>query len=214
MLQSDLCAVIQWAWKYMKLNEENYGIGVTIKQSYTLLSGGLHEPSGDLPQRSDNIRDLCVTVERKFAWSVHVNKMSMWLAECAHACSRLFNLGIMKLSSFSTPPSLGPHLKCGWSLWSSNKKQAILWIEAPRRSITKKINGMMWLDYWALLSLKSILCKRYVICAIINIYHHSYPHVISIMFTINPRLQMVQLYSIFSWKKLKKRKTPQLSSST
>jgi hypothetical protein len=66
-------------------------------------------------------------------------------------------------------------------------------IEAPQRSITRKIDGMSGLDYWGRLKKLKLYSlqrrrERYIICMMWKIFHQYCPNDVGINFKVHPRL--------------------------
>ena len=138
---------------------------------------------------SNTIRDLGVTVDNHLSWSAHINnkvdlarRMSSWILRTFQ--SRDPDVIILLFSTF-----VRSHLEYCCPLWSPHTIQNIMRIEAPQRSITKKINGMTAPNYWD--RLKSFRHyslqrrrERYIVCTMWKIYHQHCPNDVGIKFKI------------------------------
>ncbi len=175
----------------MSLNENkfeliHFGKENGLKQPYSL-------PSGESLSASVTIRDLGVIVDDQLNWNAHINvkvdmarRMSSWILRTFR--SRELDVIILLFSTFARS-----HLEFCCPLWSPHTTQNIMRIEAPQRSITKKIAGMSGLDYWERLKSLNLYSlqrrrERYIICTMWKIYHQYCPNDTNIAFKNHPRL--------------------------
>ena len=201
LLQEDLNNTVQWTSdNNMVLHENKFeyinhstGDAKLLKQlPFTSEYYQYKTPNGATLSPIESVRDLGVLISSDLSWGPHINnmtdsarKISSWILSVFQSRDETTMMTLYKSLVRSRLEYCSP-------LWTSNKVEDIMKIEAIQRHFTSKIDGYKDLHYWdriAGLKLMSLQRRRerYCILHIFKIIHKLVPNDLNITFNTSDR---------------------------
>jgi hypothetical protein len=148
-LQSDLQLIYEWQKvNNMLFNDKKFEVLRYGKNSVLTSVSNYYSPTGSVINAKDSVRDLGIIMSNQATFDDHLNHVVLKVRKVTGWILRTFVTRDASTMLTLWTSLVQPHIDYCSQLWAPYKLGAKMALEAPQRSFTRQIEGMVSLNYW------------------------------------------------------------------